>query len=401
MITSKHNNISIVVFLMFLLFPFVQQRTYGDLPHPLQEYIVWFYKYYSLVSASIVFSIVLKYSQLLNELKQYLFWVVLFWLGYIASTLINCPEEILSIIFRAYTYVALILLVIIGYGKWRFEFLTALSIIYGGWIWMTLITSLLFPDGLYKTASYHSAHLLGDDNALAYVMLPGLVILCINSIVKKGKIDTLTWIAIIGVTFLLIRLWAASGMLSVFLFALLIILIKYTSTVRGKWLLLGLVTVIIITLFGLSNQYVMNIIENYIEKDITLTGRTVLWAGALNMISMQPIFGYGGFFKYGTFMLGGNIEYPCHTPYLQLLIDGGIILFVIFVVLTYNTFRKTDKYKHNTIGIVLTSGLFCMMLNYITEYSQFLHLFIIMTMIQCTNPLKGNQQNGIEARNRK
>ena len=400
MITSKNQNINIVFFLILLLFPFIQQRSYGDLPQSIRPIVEGLYKYYSLLSATIIYGISLNLQNIIKN-RRLLSMIIVFWGIYIISTLFNCPEEIVSVLYRTYIHIALVLLVIIGCKKWTNEFLSAASIVYGGWIIMTLITSFLFSGGLYKVNNYHSAHLLGDDNALAYVMLPGLVILSVKSMIRKEKIDLLTWGIIILVLLLLIQLWAASGMISVMMFTFLLFLSRYINIIKGKWLFRAFIIVVIITLFGLSNPYVTNIIENYIEKEVTLTGRTILWAGAINMISVQPILGYGGYFKFGLFSLGRNAEYPCHTPYLQLMIDGGLLLFATFFVLVNKAYTCSDKDATNKSGIILVAGLFCMMLNYITEHSGLLHFFIITTMLFNIDSLKGIEPNGYTSRNRK
>ena len=393
----RHQRNNIVFGFCFLLFPFIQQRTFGDLPQPLQIYVELFYKYYTFVASTIIYIIFLMSKPLLQKQKKFFVLIICFWSIYFVSTLVNYTPDTIGLLFKVYIYIALVLLVVYGCKQWQKEFLTAASIIYGGWIVMTLFTFFIFPDGIYTTESYHKGHLLGDDNALPYVMLPGLVILSINSWVKKRKIDMFTWSVIILVASVLFRLWAASGMISVSLFGILLYLVLHAHYVSGKFLLFGLICIIFITLFGLSNAYIANIIENYIEKDVTISGRTILWAGSLEMISMRPILGYGGFFHFGSFFLGDK-EYPCHTPYLQLLIDGGVLLFVVFMIIIHNAFMNVDKYKDNKIGLILGVGLFCMLVNYITEYSQLYHFFIIITMIFNGESLIITQKNGIKTR---
>lgn len=81
--------------------------------------------------------------------------------------------------------------------------------------------------------------------------------------------------------------------------------------------------------------------------------------------------------------------YPCHTPYLQLMLDGGFILFIIFFIIIVAATESIRKAPTNIIGYVLCAGLIAMMFNYITEYSTLIHLYIIVTMmlnIQYLNP---------------
>ena len=66
----------------------------------------------------------------------------------------------------------------------------------------------------------------------------------------------------------------------------------------------------------------------------------MLFRSGFKLFKKQPIFGYGGFFMEGRSSIGNSKLYPVHTPYIQILVDGGLFLFFQFIYIVFDTFRK-------------------------------------------------------------
>ncbi len=367
-----------VLLISFILFPFIQQRTYSELP----GWISTFYKYYCLLSSTCIFIVVLfKREFNLFKNKQWLF--LMFWMIYILTTIINSYQQLEYVLYQA--YISLALITFIGFESKRNlkELLISLSIIYGFYILFNWIFFMIYPNGIYQTLSYHKGHLLGDDNAIIYVALPGLICLACNSIFNKKKISFFVWFMILITEYTFIKLWAVSSMVSLTIFIIGIIYASKTNGPNPKNVLIIVFCIIFLTLFGISNSNIQNFIVNRLHKDITLSGRTAVWSQAIDLITRRPILGYGGYFMYGRFRPHSYsiYTYPSHTPYLQLAIDGGIFLLLCFIVITITSYNNTIIYKNKIYTRVLAIGMGCMLINYITEYSQLIHYMIIITLM--------------------
>lgn len=391
---SANNNTIAVLGIALLLFPFVQQRTYSDHPRSISLLLYAFYKYASFLSATIIFFLSVKYHQYLKN-ARFLYLFALFWFIYIVSTRLNSPSELKEVLINAYWQMGMVVLVTLGCRLWKDAFFKASSLVYGLWISLNFFVFLLYPDGIFKTSNYHSGHILGDDNAMVYVMLPGSVVAVCNSLYRHNRVTFGAWMCIIMSLFCVQSVWAASGFLSMYLFVALLIIILCRGRLSPRLMLMGLFSVILLVIFGLSNPYIGAFIENTLDKDITLTGRTLLWASAIIDISQSPFLGYGGYFHFGEYYIHSVNDfnyYPCHTPYLQIILDGGLTLFFVFVVLVISAFENVRKNK-NLIGYVLCAGIVSIMFNYITEHSKLIHLFIIITImfnVKYLNPLNEN-----------
>lgn len=367
---------------LFLIIPFLQFRTYSEMPRS------WgiIDEYWCILSATIIY---IRYfnSLILTIKRTFLKWMLLFWGIYICTTVFNFTQGIRGVLYYSYTYFALCFFFfkVLSIPQKRLCLLAALAWGYGTLIFANFITGILVPEGLYKTITYHSTHLLGDDNALIYIFLPGVTCMSLYSLVNKGKISIIVWLAIIVSEYTLISIWSASAMIVLALFILLELYILIRTPISSK-LLFGIVVFsIIISLFGLTNVYISHFVENYLQKDITLSGRTTLWIYAFDLFLQNPILGSGGYFVNGRWFLGEIItststEYPCHTPFLQLLIDGGVVLFGVFIYIVYCGYQNYNRYK-NKCTCILAIGLSCMLINYITEYAGLAHFFIVVTLM--------------------
>lgn len=373
-----NNSVLIIIIYTFLLFPFIQQRTYSEVP----QWIGLFYKYYALFSSTVIYVFLLIKRQF-NPMKkkQWLFWM--FWLVYLFSTLLNVHHQISYVLYHAYILLALVSFLFYASKDHLKELLSALSLIYGFFILANWILFMFYPSGFYSTSSYHSGHLLGDDNAIIYVCLPGLICIVCNSILKKEKISLFTWFLIIVTEFTLVKLWSASAVLCLSIFIVGLLYANKTKGPKPNHVMLICFAAIIVAFFGLSTPFVSNFIVNVLHKDITLTYRTIIWKLALQYIMIKPILGHGGYFTQGHFRATFNSWYsfPSHTPYLQMLIDGGMILLIIFCIITFFGFKNASKNKNSLYARVLSLGLGCMLINYITEYSQLYHYMIIISLM--------------------
>lgn len=374
----KKSNFFHMAWLICILFPFIQQRTYGELP----GIIGTFYKYTALLSALFVYAFsVFNYRYLKG--KKYLIIFALYFLANIVTTFLKCPAGLAGVLNHAIVHMAIILFISLEAERDITSLLKALAIIYGGFIYLNFITDIIFPQGLYNTGSYHTGHLLGDDNALIYVMLPGLICLLCYCIHKYNKIKWYAYGAALICTITLLRAWAVSAMLCMILFVAVILIALITKKyIKVPIFLGGVLGASFICFFGLANVTVQNFIVNVLKKDITLSGRTILWSKAIKLINESPFLGHGGYWRFGEFRIGtASRIYPCHTPYLQILIDGGILLFSLFLIFILLSYFYASKRPKCLSCYILITGLTFMLINYISEYSQFYHLFIIVTLI--------------------
>ena len=177
-----------------------------------------------------------------------------------------------------------------------------------------------------------------------------------------------------------LKLWTVTSIVCFLIFIILILLYRFTNLINIKTLSVVLISFVLLLFLGLNIEFIQKIIVNVLHKSITLSGRTIIWKQAFDFIRNSLFLGYGGYFKYGTFVLNGKL-YPCHTTYLQILIDCGLIGFTIFCWIIVYLFKELKKYEKEKHAMFIGIGFTCILINYLFEYSQIHHLIIIMAII--------------------
>lgn len=120
----------------------------------------------------------------------------------------------------------------------------------------------------------------------------------------------------------------------------------------------------------------LTFIAGALGKDLTLTGRTDIWALMLDMISQRPLFGYG----FNAFWLGWDseasayvwrmLQWECpyaHNGFMDLLAELGIAGLALFLLSFVTAFVKAISWLRATKGV---EGLFPLLfLSYLFLYN--------------------------------
>ncbi len=369
------NKRDILVFIV--LFPFIQQRTMQEFPYWLQMA----YQYGSWLSAAyIYFEFFRRNSQITPRLKR-LLPVFLIWVTYIVITIIIYPAKIAYTASNCFVLLAIALYVDIEVNNEPKRLLKVLAFIYTAYVLANNILVMIFPNGIYKVAEsvFHKGHLLGDDNAIIYVALPGMVILALYSYMKKGKITGFAWFNILLCEVVLVRLWSGSALVCFALFIVLLFISVNIKKLPPSTELIAFLAIMILIFAGGSLPFVQRFVVNFLHKDVTFSSRSFMWAHAFQMFIERPLFGYGGYFTVGMNQYG-RYSYPVHTPYLQMLIDGGLVLVAEYFLALRKGYANLQKHFNTVESQILAAGLTAISVNYIFEWSRLMHMMIILTL---------------------
>lgn len=216
-----------------------------------------------------------------------------------------------------------------------------------GWTYaITIVLSFIFAVAIPKLGIMGAAHqgkwrgIFSHKNGLGQAMVYSfLTFMFLVYQDKKHKL--LMWL---GMSLSIILLLLSASTSSMFNLFILVIVFFTLYIVRLPYLLMIPVIALIITVGEFSYLWSIDnssAIFNSVGKDATLTGRTDLWQLTTDMIWKQPWIGYGfgGFWQGLNGAESGYIlravtwspSHP-HNGFLQLLLDLGILGFVIFSI---------------------------------------------------------------------
>lgn len=221
-------------------------------------------------------------------------------------------------------------------------------------------TLLLFPNGIYQkatvwnewgTTSYSRYWIFGSKNSHAFwylllEFLAGLRWYIRPSFNNKAltyiclTVSILSQIILASSTAAIATLIGAVGVLSVVLFkqwkrkinAYLIVCINYVFNT--------------LLIFGMTGflGYIVHILFN---KDLTFSNRTIAWGNAVTNIMKSPITGTGILPSNEVMSVLGSLSFnQAHNEWLQCLWQGGIVLFILLLLVLLAIAGKVNGIQH-------------------------------------------------------
>lgn len=206
-------------------------------------------------------------------------------------------------------------------------------------------------------------------NILARNMMLASVIFINYGFKSKNLLKKIFYLINIILCLILIVLSkSTTGIILFFVFNLANIILDKINKLSTIYVKLTYIVTIVSNIFVLiiSSPKLASILSNIQigSKDLTFTGRNVIWNFALSSIAQRPILGFGlnAFWKNSQVKNSFESLYRfdithAHNGYLNMIIDGGLILILIVLVLVirsinYNLLTSDSKYSRTVIVLL-------------------------------------------------
>lgn len=185
-------------------------------------------------------------------------------------------------------------------------------------------------------------YLLGGKNALAIILIPTLYFISINSIIKYNKITFKNLILeIIIITTMIISRSGTGIVLSIMALISILFIDKININKKVFAITYVVIFVIVLNIQLLSNiGIIKTIVIDYLQKDLTLTGRTEIWSGVIEFIKDNFLFGYG---RGNSVVSSFSKLFECHNMLLEILLCGGLCFLASYILILKETFIKVNK----------------------------------------------------------
>ena len=256
-------------------------------------------------------------------------------------------------------------------------------------IYGNLLSILLtYPQGLYVNQPYfNSCYFLGYHNSFFQYVLLAICIGCLYAHLEKRKLRAACLIAA-GYACVLIT-WSATSVAALMLVTALLLL---PSTLRRfitfpRVFAAAMIGNLSITVFRVMDRmpWAAWFIKAVLKKQTTLTGRTYIWDHFYKRFSQHPLFGHG----IGSHLQFSTTPVGAHNQYFELLLTGGILTLVLFMLLTFTTGERLIRCRDRASSYIFLSVLAGLYVIFIAEAYLTPTVFMLMTLPYYVDKFEG------------
>ncbi len=243
---------------------------------------------------------------------------------------------------------------------------------------------LMFPDWIFMTDEWDSYLLGGNYNSIGIRLITAIIVnyVCVRYY-RKWILNLILLIIIsIGTLILVGSMTATTGVI-------LFTLTCFIPSVRLQKI--AFITFFIFyVLFQIGvcfqgeglqdNPLAVYFIQDILGKNLTFTNRTVLWDAAARMFWQSPVIGYGFVDTdwYNAHM--ASFAIGPHNYIYSILLNGGIILILVFISIVALAFRRIWPNLDRTGGALLLGFTTVLFMETMEVYPHFFN-FLLLALI--------------------
>lgn len=254
-------------------------------------------------------------------------------------------------------------------------------------VFVDLMTILLYPNGLYTTVTEYSQWssasvanwFFGNkNNRITWELL----MICLATICNScGYIKkTLYCCTVLSCVVAVFMTKSSTSIVAIVIAVIAVILKKYQpQNININWkiffaLYAGIAALVLVGNVG----FLSPIIYQLFGKDVTFTGRASTWVTVIKYIKEKPFFGWGIITSDQAIqMISKASAVNAHSQWLQVLLQGGIVGLLIFVAIIFECFKKLNYAKKET-QFFLFGLLFSLLLVMIFEVEMGFTVLLIL-----------------------
>jgi O-antigen ligase len=263
----------------------------------------------------------------------------------------------------------------LGFSRNPKKLLNATCKVFTIMITLNALMLIVMPNG-FIAEDGTSYYLFGLRTGFSLFIIPGILFNLIRD-KYNNKISPLTIITFAMGAFSLFNKMVVTGILELLIIVILLVLLKkqkVAQKINFAWVAIVLFLLnISMTVLGSQNQ-LMNLISIAFNKDISLSGRTDIWAKVTDKLGNSPIAGVG---KDATVTVGLT-QRPAHNQWLHVAMEGGYVAMLILIVAVIFSFIYLYKNREAKWYTVLSICTIAILVASITEIQTYVPFFFVI-----------------------
>ena len=321
---------------------------------------------------------------------------------YFFSSFINAESGVLSRCADSFIFAMapLMLIAMAGYDKDNFK--KFISII--DWVYIVValvnILFIIWPGLYYVISEWRQNYFIGYHTFLVFPLAVGVMFALLDDYYNGNRIKLIVYMALFIINQGLVK--AGGGLIGACI--ILIYFIPFIRKIFEKTdlaVFIGIIIAVFIVLMWfmgpiLNISPIKHIIQDVLHKDLTLTGRLIIWPGVLEDVAKKPIFGYGisadGSIFYDTVYNTGwtkldGVWLHAHNEFLQTLYEGGIVTLLAAIGMLLFTAKKLRPYNGGRMAGICKMMIFTLLLmlqdDQMVYYPWYIMAFVCQMAAMC------------------
>ena len=267
----------------------------------------------------------------------------------------------MGMIYTNFVYIGFI--IYINYCMKDFKnFINALNILFTHLIIYNLILAIFFQSS-YMYIGYQGSQKVfvgtfESRNGISMVMIPAIAFILIRSEYIYEKVRNKDILLCFMVLIIILLSKSSTGFIVGSLLVIYVLLLKKIKINININKLMSIYTIIYtqVVIFRIQETVFRGFIENILQKNVTLTGRTLIWDFIMKIIPNSLIFGYGRNDIIAQNAIIRDVT-EAHNGLLEILLCTGIIGLFVFILILLNAFRALNK-SNSKISYILSMAIF-------------------------------------------
>lgn len=267
----------------------------------------------------------------------------------------------IGMIYTNFVYIGFI--IYINYCMKDFKnFINALNILVTLLIIYNLILAI-FVQSSYMYIGYQGAQKVfvgtfESRNGISMVMIPAIAFILIRSEYIYEKVRNKDILLCFMVLIIILLSKSSTGFIVGSLLVIYVLLLKKIKIKININKLMSIYTIIYtqVVIFRIQETVFRGFIENTLQKNVTLTGRTLIWDFIMKIIPNSLIFGYGRNDIIAQNAIIRDVT-EAHNGLLEILLCTGIIGLFVFILILLNAFKALNK-SNSKISYILSMAIF-------------------------------------------
>lgn len=230
-------------------------------------------------------------------------------------------------------------------------------------LYINFILLVIFPQGVFVSNNGYTTTryiFLGLDNQAAILLITFMIIIYAIERQQCSKLRFMFWLDFLVFFVSTVLIWCGTEIVGILVFVSAMIYQKVTKRVISinhcTYILFGLFAfVVLFHGFSLFSGFIVS----FLGKDMTLSGRTLIWSNGIQEWLKYPLFGHG-YQETEALITFENIRgyvRGAHNQVLSFLLHGGVLFVLLFVSILRIVHKAVYLVRKNVFTNLLTLGI--------------------------------------------